>query len=313
MKSQPNTSLSKYLLDVYVPDRTNLRPPTIEQMRVSIRIFDRFLGRNATLNDLDEETICGFKKAYAAGQVAGQKTTPQPDTICSKLRDIEAIWRTAWNRRHTRKAPRKITRPRKPKRQPKAYSLQEMRQIIAQVETLPGTVGVANVHPFVIERKLWWRALVLCYDGRALYLRAEHQKQHADQTVWPNADGIDAIEAIYDPKRPTLFWWPYRRDYLYRYHKRAILVPAGIEVNRTRKGMDQLQKYRRTGLSHVAAQSEDLAVKLAGHSSPAITRRNYLDPDIVNPHGAAALVPSLAPPPEDPDDPPIYKIADHAG
>jgi hypothetical protein len=74
--------------------------------------------------------------------------------------------------------------------------------------------------------------------------------------------------------------------------------------------MDQFQKYRRTGLSHVAARNEDQAVKLAGHSSPAITRRNYLDPDIVHPQGASSLVPALDRPE---DDPVILSIADYAG
>lgn len=329
-KPAPDTTLLDYFTDVYVPDRVNLRDPTISQIRVTLRIFGRFLSRPATLDDLDENTLNSFKAAYSAGTLPEQKHAAAAATVNSKLRDLRAIWATAWDRHHTRKAPRKIRRAREERRQPKAYSLAEMRRILSQARSLTGTVGIIGREPFVIERRLWWPALILAcystaarigatmavrtadYDGRRIYLRAENQKQHADQTVWPNQEAIEAIDAIYDPRRLYLFWWPYSRRYLYRFHKQSILDAAGIVS--TRKGMDQFQKYRRTGLSHVAAQNEDQAVKLAGHSSPAITRRNYLDPDIVNPEGAAALVPNLTPDPhDDPNGPAILPMSGYAG
>lgn len=323
------TPLACYFREVYQPDRVNLRAATIKQVTTSLKRFEAFLGRQPTLADLDEQTINDFKTAYAAGMLPDQKSRePAPATINSKLRDLCAIWQLAWDRRDVRKAPRKIRRARLPKRQPKAYTLAEMRLIMEQARSLAGTVGLVGRDPWAIERRLWWPALILAcystagrigallsvethdYDGRRLYLRAENQKQGADQTVWLNGEAIEAVDAIFDPRRPRLFWWPYGRRYLWKYHKQFILDTAGIVS--TRKGMDQFQKYRRTGLSHVAAQNEDQAVKLAGHSSPAITRRNYLDPDIVNPEGAAALVPNLSETPQpDPEGPDVLSLDDY--
>lgn len=307
-RMSPNTSLADYLQTVYRPDRVNLRGPTVRQIQTSINRFAAFLGRPPSLRDLNEETITAFKTAFSSGGLSRGGRTPAPATINSKVKDLASIWRLAWERRHVDAAPRKIRRAREPRRQPKAYTVDEMRRIVEAAMVLPGTVGLVNRDPYVIERRLWWTALILTcystaarigavlavrtedYDGR-LYLRAETQKQHADQSVSPSPEAVDAIEAIYDPHRPTLFWWPYGRRYLYKYHKDRILTPAGIRS--TRSGMDQFQKYRRTGISLVAAENEDLAVKLAGHSSPAITRRNYIDPDVVTPHAAAALLPCL--------------------
>lgn len=323
-----HTPLRAYFREVYVPDRVNLRAGSIAQIETTIAIFGRHLGRAPTIDDLDEPTLRQFKAAYSAGLVPGQQQRPpSAATVNSKLRDLCALWRLAWDKHDTRKAPRKIRRAREDRRQPVAYSLAEMRQILQEAGRMQGTVGTAGRHPHVIAGGLWWTALILTcystaarigallavraedYDGTRIFLRAKTQKQHADQSVWPSAEAIVAIDAMHDARRATLFWWPYGRRYLYRCHRR-LLDRAGIVS--TRRGMDQFQKYRRTGLSHVAAQNEDQAVKLAGHSSPAITRRNYLDPDIVNPSGAALLVPSLADPPGDPDpDPIVLSIQDY--
>ena len=327
--TSPTTTLKYYLLDVYRHDHM-LRAVTVDQMLTSLRRFEAFLCRPSTLQDLDEQTINDFKKSYAGGMLTDQKgVKPAAATINSKLRDLCAIWQLAWDRHDTRKAPRKIRRARLPKRQPKAYTLAQMRLILKQAYSLAGTIGLVGRDPHVIERRLWWPALIhTCYstaaritallsatpedyDGRRLFLRAENQKQDADQTVWLSDDAIKAVDAIFDPRRPELFWWPYGRRYFWRFHKERILDPAGIVS--TRKGMDQFQKYRRTGLSYIAAQNEDQAVKVAGHSSPAITRRNYLDPDIVNPTGAAEFLPSLTEtPPDDPQGPDVLPIADYA-
>ena len=328
--STPTMTLKRYLLDVYRPDRVNLRTKTVDQMLTSLRRFEAFLGRPSTLQDLDEQTFNDFKAAYGGGNLEDQKRSPAAATVNSKLRDLCAIWQLAWDRHDIRKAPRKIRRARLPKRQPKAYTLAQMRLILKQAQSLAGTVGLVGRDPHVIERRLWWPALIhTCYstaarigallsaspqdyDGRRLFLRAENQKQGADQTVCLSAEAIKAVDAIYDPRRPELFWWPYGRRYLWRYHKKRILDPAGIVS--TRKGMDQFQKYRRTGLSYIAAENEDQAVKVAGHSSPAITRRNYLDPDIVNPTGAAEFIPSLTEtPPDDPEGPNVLSMADYVG
>lgn len=318
----PQTPLRDYFREVYIPDRVNLRPGTIEQFQVSIRMFDRFLNRPSTIDDLCQETIACFMSWYVAKVAAS--------TVNAKRKDLLALWRTAWDRHDTRKAPRKIRRAKEAYHEPRAYSLETMQEIIKQAGKLRGTVGDPKKHQFAIPRAQWWTALILtqystaarigavratrttdCDLGRrTLRLRAETQKQNRDQTFTLIPDAVAAIREIYDRRREYLFWWPYKRRYFHDCYNRLIIKPLGFDPEPG--AMNRTHKIRRTTLSHVAAQNKDQAFKLAGHRDPATTERHYLDPAIVNPDGAALYVPSLTSSSRpDPDSPDVISIEDY--
>ena len=322
------TELVDYLHDVYLTDRINLRQSTVQQIEVSIKIFGRFLERPATIDDLRKDTIVKFM-AWYAGLVKGS-------TVNAKRKDLVAIWRVAWDKGDTRCAVRKIPRAREEKLEPEAYFLDTMQAIIKRAGELDGTVGTSGKHRWSIPRSLWWTALLTTQYStaarigalrqaktadcdlarRTLTLRAKTQKQNAEQSFTLIPDAVRAIEAIYDPTREDLFWWPYCRRYFHDYYDRHIIKPLGIPS--TGRSMDKTHKIRRTTLSYVAVQNRHQAYNLAGHRNPETTDRHYLDPRIVNPDGASLLVPSLSADPtddpsSDPDEPAIFSMADYVG
>ncbi len=104
MKITAQTTLQSYLETVYVEDRINLRASTVSAICYSIRAYARFLERSPTIADLNKDTITSFMAWYAQ-RVAGS-------TVNAKRKDLLALWRVAWDKRHTRVAPRKIARAR---------------------------------------------------------------------------------------------------------------------------------------------------------------------------------------------------------
>ncbi len=317
MKITPQTQLHSYLNKTYAEDRINLRETTLAQIRTSIRAFERFLERAAMIADLQEDTVTSFLAWYSQF-VVGR-------TVNAKRKDLLALWRLAWDKHHTRIGPRHIARARESQPEPEAYDLATMKAILDQASKIPGTIGRPAKDPWVIPRADWWTALMASQystaarigalrstltvdcDLRAgtLLLRAKEQKQNRDQSFTLMPEAVEAIRAIYDPNRKYLFWWPYCKRYFYTCYDRFIIKPLGIVPKR--KSMEKTHKIRRTTLSHVASKDREAAYQLAGHRDRRTTDQHYLDPRIVNPQGAAPLIPSLknlppTPPDDDPDD-----------
>ena len=104
----------------------------------------------------------------------------------------------------------------------------------------------------------------------------------------PLADGsakqlaVAALQVVHDPRRATLFPWPFTDVHLWRCF-RKIIEAAGLTASRKRK--DLFHRLRRTSLSYTARESVELACRKAGHCRPELTVRHYLDPRIVEADG----------------------------
>ena len=93
---------------------------------------------------------------------------------------------------------------------------------------------------------------------------------------------------------PELLPWPYSATYLYARLKK-VLAAAGLAGKRL-----AFHQVRRSAISHIAAAGGD-PVQFAGHASPAVTKRWYLDPRMAErgpkPH---EMLPRLTPKSDDP-------------
>ena len=120
---------------------------------------------------------------------------------------------------------------------------------------------------------------------RWVFIRAESQKQRADQVLRISEATADYLAAIWQPERELVWPLDCSRATFYR-HADAIFGAAGLPHDAKSK----FHCLRKTSLSYTAAAyGRAAACDKAGHSSMAMTDR-YLDPTIV---GTADTPPPL--------------------
>lgn len=102
---------------------------------------------------------------------------------------------------------------------------------------------------------------------------AEYQKQFADQVFLLHPDTVAVIRRMLLPKRTLVFDFAQSQGTLSD-HFRRLVRDAGLRS--THK--DGFHKLRRTALTLAESVQPGAATRLAGHSSPELTRKHYLDP-----------------------------------
>lgn len=278
------------LLLTYTQARS-LRPRSVEQLRVSINSYARFVGRRPATKDFRRELLNRFIDWLLANR--------SPDTAWNKRKDLLTLWSFAWEEGLYRTRPERIKKVRKPRRDPDAWTKAELRQIVLATGDMPGVMR--NGIPF----SLFFKALVLVLYSTGLrisaavqlrnridangtiYADAATQKhnQHQQLTLQPAAiEACRAIRPHLNSSDPRLLPWPYTRDRVGRYWRR-LLAHAGIEDHR-RNGT---QKIRRSAASWLELESPGSATRFLGHSTPDLALRHYLDPKII--YAAASRTP----------------------
>lgn len=257
-------------------------PRTWQQYEATLRRFDRYLLRPATVADLTEDTVVGFLSQVAQ--------TDSPATVATKRAHLLALWQWAARRHLTAEWP-DLPAVRPPRRIPTAWSMEQLRSLLVACRGASGLVSG-------IPASLFWQALVLLlFDTglrataawalrraevdlgeRTVYVRAETQKQKADQLVRFSPQTGTALSEIWEPPRLLLFPWDRSQRMRYIEYDR-LLQRAGLPHG----PRDKFQRIRRTtatlGQQYGRAAGFDPSRQL-GHSSPEITRRHYLAPTI---------------------------------
>lgn len=287
-------TLSEFLRETYVPARLDLKPASVEQLAVTIRLLDRHLGRPTKVAELSTQLIRNFLSVYR-NQVA-------PATVNDKRRHLMALWRCAHDEGYCPNFPGKIATMKEPQRLPEAWTIAEVERLLVACQALPGYMGN-------IPRRRWWLACLLAvYDTagrigsvrsvlttdfsfaeRYFVVRHTADKTQRDRIYWLSDQAVTAISAIYDPQQMRLFPWPYCRQYLWRFFRRQIVERAGLQA--PTRGMGLFHKLRRTTLSYCAAHDMALAQQQAGHSDPRLTQRRYVDPRIARTRSAVDVLP----------------------
>lgn len=280
--------LSVAFQSIYRP--RNLRscsPSTLNLWRVSLRHFNTFLGRSATIDDLTDDNLSQFA-TYRRADVA-------PATVNKDLASLLALWRYLHRRQIVTRYPDVSLEP-EPFRVPIAFTEDEINRLLRSARRARGFVGE-------VLASSWFPALILvAFDtgeriggllglrwtdvdlpGRWLIFRAEHRKGgRADKPSRIAEDTATALERLPRVSRDVFHWAGSKCGLWKRYGK--ILRRAGLPDDRLHK----FHCLRRSTASHLEAAGGNATAAL-GHASRRNTLR-YLDPRIATPPQAVDLL-----------------------
>jgi integrase len=284
-------TLISVLHDLYVPLRS-LCPRSVENYEFTIRAFSAFVGREATLDDLDELTVARYLTNRAKERAIA--------TAAKDRAQLRALHEFSARRKLCDHWPQ-YPPIRVPDRVPEAWFSGEMQRLL-------DAAGQEKTVLDGIPGGLWWRALLLlAYDtaerataltslrwrnvrGSSVLFVAEDRKgRRRDILREIGEDTLAALEAIRGDRGPDdlVFPWPRNRNYLWR-RLEIILERAGLPHGRR----DKFHRIRRTTASYYEAAGGS-AQRLLDHSDPATTRK-YIDPRIVRPQAAPELIPRVS-------------------
>lgn len=256
-----------------------------KQYRIQLRHLDRFLGRAATLADLDDDTIIAF--------LVGRHEATTPATANKARNHILALWRFAARKGHVRWFP-DVARLQEPKRIPQAWSHAQLARLVetAYRAEMPDEKNYLHIPTTGIPPNLWWTGLILfLYEtgvriGAALQLRtadidlesgrvivrAEIQKQYADQVFTITEETRSVLRQFAGIERELLFPWARTTSSFYL-HWKKLLAAAGLPTGR-RCGPHRIR--RTTATFAELHLGRGTATGILGHSSAHVTRA-YID------------------------------------
>ena len=276
------------LKGVYAPLK-GISGRTVALYEYTLRSWRDFLGRDPTVDDLEELAVARF----LAHRLESRATA----TASKDRAQIHALWEFAARRGLTGGRWPQMRRIRVPERVPVCWLTDELQRLLDAASEREGEIAG-------VPARLWWRAAILtCYctgcrigellavewsavstDG--IVFRAETRKGSIRDIVRPITK--DCYEAIQATRTSRKLVWEWDRCYtnLWR-HLGVICKRAGLPDDR----MSKFHRIRKTTASYAAAGGLD-AQRLLDHSSPVTTRR-YLDPRVVRPPSAPDVLPKV--------------------
>jgi len=273
-------TLSTFLETVYVPLRLRGRSPeSVRLLKHAIRQFSLWLGRDATLDDLDDLVVSQWLSAMAAKK--------SPNSVARERSGIIALWNLAQGRGLVRLRPT-VAAELVPNAVPRAFTTQELERLAESAGYAAGWVGP-------IPASTFFRALVAvgletgerihailnvprqCWQRPALVVPASIRKGRRQERIYElSPEACQLVDAVSNHTGPTVFWW-IASDTALRKRWKVITRRAGLGDGRD----VQFHALRRSTASHLAAAGLD-ATAFLGHSSDRITRKSYLDPRVVD-------------------------------
>lgn len=273
-------TLIVFLETVYVPLRLRGRSPeSVRLLRHAITQFSKWLGRDATLGDLDDLVVSQWLTAMAARK--------SPNSVARERSGILALWNLAQGRGLVRLRPT-VAPELIPQQVPRAFTSDELARLAESAGMASGWVGPVPASTF-------FRALIAvgletgerinailntprhCWNRPTLTVPAAVRKGKRQERVYelsPEASGL--VDHVAAHEGPTVFWWV-ASDTALRKRWKVITRRANLGDGRE----VQFHALRRSTASHLAAAGLD-ATAFLGHSSDRITRRSYLDPRVVD-------------------------------
>ncbi len=275
IRSATGLLLDDFLREVYIPAKISLRPATVRQIELVLSLWGQQLGRAPVVADLTTATI----RVYLAWQAARTKAA----TVNSKRAILIALWNVAADEGLTAPAePRRIRRlPANPV-PPQAWSIEQVRSILAAVESLQWE-SIAG-----IDAKDWFRAFCLTAyctgERRGALLAVAPSAVDSDRgtiAFWSRKAQAricpllpEAIEAIgrISGDRDKLFPWPWSGEYFSK-RLRQLFKSASVPHGRGKGGL--AHKFRRTCCTLTEANGGDGA-RIIGDTR-AVAEAHYLD------------------------------------
>lgn len=282
--------------DKYLPQRIpGCADSTLRGYHITLRLFDRFLKRDARLSDLNNATVARFLvDRLQVDRVA--RVTASRDIAC-----LKAIW--SWACRHgmLKKwcdlAPIGVVTP-----TPVALTQKELHRVwqAIQAETKPVVISCSPL--LEVAAPVWWSAIFLLawdtgerftplfevhegsldLEGRWVRFPAASRKGGVADNVKPiSVDTVAAIERLLScyPRRcynTRVFRWALNKSLVWRALGR-IMHRAGLPDSREFK----FHVIRKSVASHLTAAGGD-AQRMLCHASGTTTEKHYHDPKIVH-------------------------------
>ena len=262
---------------IYTPLKLRGRSKeTVRLYRLSIKSFDRTLGRPAQLVDLTDINLSRhLQRLSVNGRAAA--------TINKDRAQLLAIWRFACQRNYLTIWPN-VPQEIEPKRTPTAWLPEELAAIERAIKTEPGYIGF-------VKADVYWSALFLTildtaerigaimqiewghWNGEWLTIPAELRKgKRRDRQYKLSPETVEALSKI-KHDRTKIFDWPLNKYFLWAKWG-GILKRAGLNSDRRSK----FHRLRRTVASACDAVDVDPQAVL-DHKDRSVTEM-YLDPRI---------------------------------
>lgn len=263
--------------------------------RTTLNNFGLFLGREAELADLTDETVNRFLGWFLA-------LPRSPYSVNKERSNLLAIWRWAYRRTNPGGEPYVREWPSvepeiQPEDEPIAWLEHELDLLFSICRAQPGRIGRLQAGSFwyALSCVLWdsgeritcimettWDMVDL--TGGWLVLPAKLRKgRRRGRVVKLHQQTINALAAIREPERQKVFAWPYSHTYLWKKY--------GDVLRSGKLPADRYSKFHRLRKS-VASYYEQAggnATELLTHSNRRVTRR-YLDARITGQKHASDLL-----------------------
>lgn len=274
-------TLNQFFDDFYRPLKLRGRSDNTARLYANtLKQYAKYLGRPATIeDDLNDLAVSRYlsHRARERSVYTAEKERTQ----------ILALWRCAADRRLTDMRPCVPPTP-IPFRVPTAWSIEQLKALLATAKVMKGKVGDVPAHVFwtALIQVLWQSAERIGaimsvmkddYTRPIIIVRAEYRKGGKRDKLYTFTDPVcDLLDVLKKSSNgPQLFAWPRGYEYLWnRFGK--IVKAAGLEGGRRSK----FHQLRRSAATHFAARGGD-PTALLDHSSPRITKA-YLDPRFID-------------------------------
>ncbi|HUY91686.1 MAG TPA: phage integrase SAM-like domain-containing protein [Pirellulales bacterium] len=273
----------------YVAARS-LNKGEADQYRYALNKLEKFLGRPATLADLNAPTLNEWLLSLQEGGLA-------PKTVKNNRGRILALWNDALDEGVIDNEPRRLRKVKIPRWIPTCWSPEEVARLLAVAQKVPGRFLKSRV-----VKSAFWEAFVLFEWDTALRLgdvrmveTATVRGQSTFRIVQSKTDDIvvcqlrpetlAAIEATFPPKRKRVFG-------------------SALSHQRTLKGFGQIIEAaglsRETGTTRMLRKSSATAVEALhpgaamrhlGHRTPGLAYKHYVDPRFIS--EAKPIAPAL--------------------
>lgn len=275
------------LCEHYRDSRIELRDNSYEQIQVAVRLFSRWLGREADVSDLTKANLIAWLRHLSQAGRAGR-------TVNGKRAHLLSLWNFAADEGLLDPPPRRVPRATEECKAPRAWLTADVDEMLAVAPSATSRRGWAGPEWTALILLLWDTALRI---STALRLKPSHLEIDADGVGWINTPGAiqkgkratrhrlhaDTLQAIRDMRAATtldtadaLLPWPYPLRDVQRHFSEQILEPAGL----LRPGVPKFHGFRRASYSYVAASlGIERASTHAAHRSN--LSRAYADPRIV--------------------------------
>lgn len=282
----PQLLLTAFYSQVYEPNALRSRRPNTKRLyRTTLHKFTEFIGRVATLDDLNDETINGF-----AAWRTKQKLSKH--SVNKDLFNLLALWRWAHKKGYVENYP-DVEMEKAPKRTPVAWTQAEISKLFSTCNGLSGSISG-------VPAATWWLTLLsVCWDtaerisavmslkwsdvdiaDRWVRFDAEYRKggradnlRRIAKDTSARLNSMKKYQDNYDPES-LVFNWPYSKTSIYT-KLEGILKKAGLPHDAKSK----FHRIRKTAASFYEKAGGN-ATELLGHTKRETTAA-YLDPRIV--------------------------------